>query len=64
MPRGIYNVNIESRLPLASPGELKSAFPVDEETARRIVAFREEVVKIINHDDDRLLVIAGPCFHP
>lgn len=61
MPRDIYNVNIESQHPLISPMNLKSALPVDDELAEDIVRFRDEVVKILAHDDDRLLVIAGPC---
>jgi 3-deoxy-7-phosphoheptulonate synthase len=61
MPRDIYNVNIESQLPLISPMDLKSALPVDDELADNIVAFRDDVVKILSHEDDRLLVIVGPC---
>lgn len=61
MPRDIYNVNIESQHPLISPMDLKSALPVDDDLAEDIVGFRDEVVKILAHDDDRLLVIAGPC---
>lgn len=61
MPRDIYNVNIESQHPLISPGNLKAALPVDDNLAEDIVGFREDVVKILAHDDDRLLVIAGPC---
>lgn len=61
MPRDIHNVNIQSMLPLVSPRDLKSSLPLDERGARRVVSFRDEVVKIISHDDDRLLVIIGPC---
>ena len=61
MPRDIYNVNIESQLPLVSPLNLKSALPVDNELAALIIGFRDDIIRILNHDDDRLLVIAGPC---
>lgn len=61
MPRDIHNVNIESLLPLVSPIELKTALPVDDELAAVIVGFRDDIVRILNHDDDRLLVITGPC---
>jgi len=61
MPRDIYNVNIESQRALVSPRELKSPLPVDDELAASIVGFREEIVRILGHDDDRFLVIAGPC---
>lgn len=61
MPREIYNVNIESLLPLVSPMELKSDLSVDDALAAGIVGFRDEIVKILNHEDDRFLIIAGPC---
>ena len=61
MPRDIYNVNIEEQLPLISPQELKDALPVDDGLASSIVSFREDVTRILNHEDDRLLVITGPC---
>lgn len=61
MPRDIYNVNIESQLPLISPQDLKDALPVDDELAKVIVAGREGVVRVLNHEDDRLLLITGPC---
>ena len=61
MPRDIYNVNIESQLPLVSPQELKDALPVDDDLAEAIVASREDVIRILNHEDDRLLIITGPC---
>ncbi|MDF1567416.1 MAG: 3-deoxy-7-phosphoheptulonate synthase [Spirochaetaceae bacterium] len=61
MPRDIYNVNIESQLPLLSPSVLKNALPVDDELALSIVSYRDEVIKILNHDDDRFLIIVGPC---
>ena len=61
MPRDIYNVNIESRLALVSPKELKESLPVDDQLADVIVGFRNEIIRILNHDDDRFLVITGPC---
>ena len=61
MPRAIYNVNIESQLPLVSPQELKDSLPVDDELALNIVGYREEVSRILHHEDSRFLVITGPC---
>ena len=61
MPRDIYNVNIESQEALVSPKELKLLLPVDEELANSIVGFRNEIIRILNHDDGRFLVITGPC---
>ncbi|MCG8454003.1 MAG: 3-deoxy-7-phosphoheptulonate synthase [Spirochaetales bacterium] len=61
MPRKIHNVNIESQFPLVSPMELKSALPVDDELAASVVENRRQVAAILNHEDDRLLMIVGPC---
>jgi len=61
MPPDIYNLNIESQFSLISPQELKNTLPVSNHLANVIVGFRDEVSKIIQHDDERLLLIIGPC---
>lgn len=61
MPRSIYNVNIESQLPLISPQRLKDNLPVDDRITETIAGFRDEITRIIGHEDKRLLLIAGPC---
>ncbi len=61
MPRDIYNVNIENQVPLVSPRELKEEYPVDDALVQSIVDGRETVSRILNHEDDRFLVITGPC---
>jgi len=61
MIREIYNVNIESQMALLSPCRLKSEFPIEDGIANSVVKFRDEISRIINHQDDRLLIIAGPC---
>ena len=49
MPRDIYNVNIESQLPLVSPLNLKSALPVNAELAELIIGFRDDIIGILSH---------------
>jgi len=61
MTRELYNVNIESLSALLSPRLLKSEFPVGDDIAEAIVGFRDEISKIINHQNERLLMIVGPC---
>lgn len=61
MTREIYNVNIESQTALLSPHCLKSEFPLEDGVAKSIVNFRDEISRIINHQDERLLIIVGPC---
>jgi len=46
---------------LVSPAELAKKIPLKEETANFIISSRKEIEAIINGDDDRLLVIIGPC---
>jgi len=61
MTREIYNVNIVSQEPLLSPRRLKSEFPIEDSVANSIVGFRDAISRVINHQDERLLIIVGPC---
>jgi len=46
---------------LVSPAELAEQIPLADNTANFIIQSRKEIEAIINGDDDRLLVIIGPC---
>ncbi|GLX80185.1 phospho-2-dehydro-3-deoxyheptonate aldolase [Thalassotalea insulae] len=46
---------------LVSPAELAEQIPLSDQTAEFIIKSRKEIEAIINGDDDRLLVIIGPC---
>ncbi|MFT5296040.1 MAG: 3-deoxy-7-phosphoheptulonate synthase [Colwellia sp.] len=46
---------------LVSPEELAQQIPLDDETASFIIQSRKDIEAIINAEDDRLLVIIGPC---
>lgn len=46
---------------LVSPAELASHIPLDQKTADFIIESRRSIEKIIKGDDDRLLVVIGPC---
>jgi len=46
---------------LVSPAELAEQIPLSDKTAEFIIKSRREIEAIINGDDDRLLVIIGPC---
>lgn len=48
-----------SRLP--TPAELCSQLPVSSQLATRLAAQREAVQRIVAGEDDRLLVVVGPC---
>lgn len=46
---------------LVSPAELAEQIPLSDKTANFIIKSREEIEAIIQGEDDRLLVIIGPC---
>jgi 3-deoxy-7-phosphoheptulonate synthase len=46
---------------LVSPEELATQIPLNDETANFIIQSRRDIEAIINGDDNRLLVIIGPC---
>ena len=46
---------------LVSPAELAQQIPLSDQTAEFIINSRREIEAIIQGDDDRLLVIIGPC---
>jgi len=46
---------------VSSPLEVHSEFPISDVAAETIFETRQAVHRILHGDDDRLLVIAGPC---
>jgi 3-deoxy-7-phosphoheptulonate synthase len=46
---------------LVSPEELAQQIPLNDDTASFIIQSRKDIEAIINGEDDRLLVIIGPC---
>jgi 3-deoxy-7-phosphoheptulonate synthase len=52
---------IERVVPLVPPAELLEELPLGEEREDVVVRGRSEVSGILGHDDDRLLVVVGPC---
>ena len=57
----VYNVNIVSQSPLPTPHDIHTELPISEETESFVEDSRRQLVEILNHKDDRFLVIAGPC---
>lgn len=49
----------ETRLPTAL--ELRGRFPVSEALARDIAGYREQVRRVLHGEDDRTLIVIGPC---
>ncbi len=54
-------MNMEFERKLAIPMEVKEQFPVTAEMEKTVEKRREEVAAIFRGEDDRLLLIIGPC---
>ncbi|MGZ5323267.1 MAG: 3-deoxy-7-phosphoheptulonate synthase [Solirubrobacterales bacterium] len=52
---------IEQVVPLISPAELLEELPLGPGEEDQVLRSRAEIARILDRDDDRLLVIVGPC---
>ena len=57
----IRDQRIEKVKPLAWPSDLLTDLPLLPEQAEVVLQSREDVTRILNHEDDRLIVVVGPC---
>ena len=55
------DLHVESIRPLVPPGILLEELPLPEEGSLTVIQAREEVARIVNGTDDRLILIVGPC---
>jgi 3-deoxy-7-phosphoheptulonate synthase len=55
------DLRIESIRPLLQPALLLDELPLTEAGSETVARSRADVVRILNGDDDRLLVVVGPC---
>ncbi len=55
------DLHVESNRPLLPPAILLEELPLGEPGSSFVGRAREEIIRILNGDDDRLLVIVGPC---
>ena len=53
------DVNIAGFAPLVSPRALKDELPISDSARKTVLAARETISSIIDHSDDRLLVVVG-----
>lgn len=61
MFRDIDDLRIKSIRPVIPPALLVEELPVKEEASEHIANAREAIAKIIRGEDDRLMVVVGPC---
>jgi 3-deoxy-7-phosphoheptulonate synthase len=57
----IQDVRIAGTRPLVSPALLIDELPLPEPAGRVVLEGRRTVTRILDHEDDRLLVVVGPC---
>lgn len=55
------NLHVRALEPLRPPKAICGALPLPEPTAELVVASRNAVVRILERQDPRLLVVVGPC---
>jgi 3-deoxy-7-phosphoheptulonate synthase len=55
------DLRIEGLRPLIPPAILMEELPLGEESSATVARGREEIQRIVRGDDDRLVVVAGPC---
>ena len=60
MPQ-IHNVNIQHIDPLASPKEYLKQFPSTSQISQLVAGGREQISRILRGEDNRMLLITGPC---
>ena len=59
--RGVRDTRIARVSPLTTPADLLERLPLEPELADVVLRGRAAVTAILDGDDDRLLVVVGPC---
>jgi 3-deoxy-7-phosphoheptulonate synthase len=55
------DLRIRATKPLVAPGALEAALPLPDEGAALVARSRRSIASIVGGQDDRLLVVVGPC---
>ncbi len=55
------DLHVESNRPLLPPAILAEELPLSEEGSQLVASAREEIIGILKGEDDRLIVVVGPC---
>ena len=61
LPDHVRDQRIERIEPLAAPSRILDELPLTEEGTRVVLRGRQEIHAILDREDDRLLVVVGPC---
>ena len=57
----IHNANIDSKELMPTPAQINAELALSEKTARFILESRQVIEKILDHQEQRLFVVVGPC---
>ena len=57
----VHNVRVQSITPLDPPSEYWRRYPGSAAIKRQVAGHRHQIERIIDGDDDRMLMIVGPC---
>ena len=57
----LRNVRVESITPLGSPAEYWRRYSADDRIERQVADHREQIERIVDGRDERMLMIVGPC---
>src|SRR5436853_2469763 len=60
-PMKTRDLNVESNRPLVPPSILLEELPLTEPGSQVIARARDEIIRILHGDDDRLIAVVGPC---
>lgn len=60
-PHQVHNRRISVSRPLLSPALLRDELPLSEPATNLVLRGRQQVADVLAGDDDRLLVVVGPC---
>jgi len=56
-----YNINILSKAPLLSPGEIKSKLLISSGAVAKVIESRKTICDILDHKSNKHMIIVGPC---
>jgi 3-deoxy-7-phosphoheptulonate synthase len=56
-----YDLNVTKRNPIITPEQLRLEFPMSDAATRTVTVSRREIQDILAGNDDRLMIVTGPC---
>ena len=57
----LHNVRVRSITRLSSPAEYWRRYPTTDAIQRQVAGHRLEIERIVDGEDERMLMIVGPC---